>query len=258
MLEGFFSRKKKKSGGHGSHWDAAVWEDNKERPELKDIVMESAAKGKLVDTIDFVGGGFRGKLSVLKKEFGGLVVTTYVLDGPIGTSFPSIESDIFYSAKIKEVEEWANEAEAQVTANFFDASLSFFATDYPINEKKYQKGNNLKINISALAYKLREGSLAGKDKFAEDFTSILPANIAFKDAGFDVDDYHVNGFVESLKKTSFAGHETYIVKAKVTKMGKVDFLIDIGVLKRNIEGAVPKKGDKITATIWLTGGISGE
>lgn len=33
--------KKKKSGGHGSHWDAAVKEDNHERPVLKELVVDS-------------------------------------------------------------------------------------------------------------------------------------------------------------------------------------------------------------------------
>lgn len=251
--------KAKKSGGHGNHWDTAFKETDPERKGLKDLVTESA-KGRLVKSFQFNGKTLKGELAFFEKDFGDLTVSTIALNGGIGTSFPSFRAKLSHAAIVKSVEEWANEVEGQVSVKVFDAGLDFFATDYALNRERYAVGKELNVSLAALAYGLRVGSIASSEasggrKFDENFTGTFPAGIVFKGKGFDIDDYQVYGIAEEVRKASFAGQDALILKAKIAGDKAWKLVIEIGVLAKNIEGAPPKKGDKITALIWMTGRI---
>lgn len=256
----------KKSGGHGNHWDVVIGKVN------RDLMFEKLISGvcvnsKPVKTVKF-NGYLKGDFSIFEKNFNELVSKVVTLNGffpdlktannALITAFPRINSSNFQNCKITGVEEWQNEIEAQVKAKFSDVSLNFFALDYLENREKYAVNESVEIALTGLAVNLKKGSLAGKPlkdgrTFADDFTSVFPAKDVFPTVSFDIDDYYVYGLVEDLKKAKFGEENGYIMKTKMVGTNDWKVVADIGVFERDIVGEIPKKGDTITTTIWLSG-----
>ncbi|HLC62324.1 MAG TPA: hypothetical protein VJI52_04885 [Candidatus Nanoarchaeia archaeon] len=259
MFENFF-KKKKKSVGHGTHWDTAALEENPQRPLLEKLIMGSIKEGALVAELPINISVGKFKLAVRERTFGELIVTTIALGGTVFTGYPSIHSGSVSKAKIKEVNIWDNDIEAQVSANFSDASFTFFPIDYAANKNKYKSGNYLDICLTGMAYMLAVGNVAGSGlpggmKFSEDFVGIFPAPALYPGKGFENDDYEAHGTVEEVNKVDFAGEKAFILKTRVIDDGNFKLAIDIGALAKNIHGDTPKKGDKITVKFWLCGKI---
>ncbi|MEK7540522.1 MAG: hypothetical protein AAB558_04725 [Patescibacteria group bacterium] len=253
------SQKQKKSGGHGMHW-IFVSSGLADESSVERLVLETFKSGKLVKKFPFDGSMLKGEVSVREKRFDDLVVTGNALNGEIGTAYPSIDSNLSMKGTITDVEEWANEVEAQVKIKTENMSLTFFALDYAENRDKYVSGNEFDFSLTGLAIALKKGSIAGGklpsgQEISPDFTGIFYASTVFKNSNFDIDDYQVHGKIENVRKTRLAGLDAFIFTTKIAGTEKWKLTIDIGVFAKNISGEIPGKNDKITTGIWLTGRI---
>lgn len=243
---------KRKSGSHGSHWDCVMIVGEKGE-NLQNIVMETVQSGKVVESAK-IG---EKNVVVVAKNYGNALSFVVPVNGSIWTAFPYVNSTTKYDSIIQSVEIWTNGIEAQISAKFFNAILSFFAIDYISNIEKYNQGEKLKIELSAIDYAVQVGGFnkeqvknnEGKSfQMSPDFVGIFPTQ-------YGVDDYNFYGKVEKIEKIELFGKEGYKIKTKIIDSGDWKLSIDLNVLSNKINGQIPKQNDTINGMIWLTGKI---
>ncbi len=236
------------SGGHGSHFEAALGN----MKLVEGLVMMAAGEPDKKEDLKVETPAF-GKTSAnvgIKGVNASLDVLSLVVNGQLYTGYPINTNTTKYETIVKSVDQWKNALEAWVTANTGDATLSFFALDYYKNKGKYAAGSKLKVKLGAFAYrvtKANEGIVGKKEKFAVDkMCAILPASLKSESAY--PDDYMFQGQVIDI--IEFGPNRVF--KTKVAIFGKGSLELWIYALGSVITGNF-KKWDYISGVLWLQG-----
>jgi hypothetical protein len=182
--------------------------------------------------------------------------------------------------KIRKVNVWEGECEAQITAKWGDAEVCFFDTQYMAHRAWYEAGKEREFVLTGIAYSAAPAQphvtivkhppevLAkinalllqnGKEPVgAEQELSFEGAAIFLPIQGWDVDDYNFRATIKEVREfDDFLGQKGWRVRATVMreiglKMDDAD--LTIVTTERAWGGdAPPQVGQEIEGRLWLQG-----
>jgi hypothetical protein len=156
--------------GHGNRWDAFAGDAKEALPKLLPLLF---ANGVVV--------AGKQRTFTWPANHGGDVdpdmvpVAEYLEDGPFGllalsaqrraakelvfmTAYPMPLAGTRVHLRVREVQEDCHGLEGWITCETeSEMSLSFFATDYFVDPRRYRPGNQIDVNVGGLAYSARTG-----------------------------------------------------------------------------------------------------
>ncbi|WP_435335034.1 hypothetical protein [Haloarchaeobius sp. TZWWS8] len=236
----------RKSGSHGSHWDTVVLGD--------DAIMQNIVAA--VETGDPKPG---------RTVDGGTVSGYRTGDGPLGTvvivgepgdiwsGYP-VGAGIAHEVEIDELIPWANGAEAQLSGQLGEATISFFATNFWA-QKDDQFGGPRRVELAAFAYDLgpAEDEVITDDEGNEYSTAGMAGFAPFE--GGDVDDYVFQTTVETVTECEFDGGSVYRMRVPLFRgeEGSKEYQVMLYAAKPVCGEYVPEKGDDVAGVLWLQG-----
>ncbi|NJD37461.1 MAG: hypothetical protein FIA89_03945 [Geobacter sp.] len=177
---------------------------------------------------------------------------------------------------------WESGVEAQITALFGEAEVTFFDALYLHNRSFYERGNDYEFSLAGIAYSAQpaddledipytpnpdqiawEKELArmrGEEEPGERPTTIRMqgAALLFGIPDWDKDDYSFRGPVKQVSTfTDFLGQDGWVVKTTVRRQSDHDpeeFDLDIVITALAWDGAAPPEvGQDIEGSLWLQG-----
>ncbi|MFA4640341.1 hypothetical protein [Pyrococcus kukulkanii] len=172
------------------------------------------------------------------------------------TGFPVLNGALEYNFKVKEVLEWKDWPEADISgsvANENNPGVTFFATDYILKKPEYTR-ENLKVWLGMIAY-MASTNVSEKHEVGEvdgtpvvlDFSEaelLFPGTFVLE--GAFIDDYFITGKITEFKEIE----EGYLVRIKNYPLGEVM----VYAKKSAVEGEI-EKGKPIKVVDWLQGSI---
>jgi hypothetical protein len=231
----------RKVGSHGSHWDTV----------LPDNAAVRAAIVAAVESGDQVPGVDRAGKRVLGHGRGGRLSACAVsVDGTVATGYPVAEGE-GRAVTVTEVEEWANDVEAQVHLRVGETNRGAFATDYFAHE--YEPGPAT-VELAGLAYDIGPAD----DEAAAEELAPGDQPVAFVPFdGGDVDDYLFRAPVESVERLTFEDEDVWRVVVPTTTAGDgdtadgSDLSVPVYAGARALGEYRPQPGDAVEGVCWL-------
>lgn len=249
-------------GVHGDNFGGLIGFSNLEQEEGREWINEGV--GLAYDQISRIEND-EFRIAEASFEEGGKVKMRAVIfkDGPykgeILSAFPYVETDYSLPFKTKRITEWshADFKEAEIEGGGRDTfELSFYATDYAVNEERYKSEQQLNIKLSAVGLVLDKSDLTAIEgvPFSPDFCSFMPNKEVPSPSYYDF-----IGVLNSFKKCKIKeGNYGYLMQVKL--INKADdpnfFTIDLFINEANMRFTDVKPGMKITGAFWLQGEIA--
>ena len=147
---------------HGDHLDCIMPSNQLIQKYLNTIIQEAKA-WRTARTIVTTEDMYEERTTVFSLMFGTgdvkLLTTIAVSKKDQSNEFMSIYpygNGVPYTVNIDKVLEWDNQIEATVLCSIGDFEFAFFPIDYYCNKKKYQEGEKLTVDLSALGMKVEE------------------------------------------------------------------------------------------------------
>ncbi|WP_435361219.1 hypothetical protein [Haloarchaeobius sp. DFWS5] len=238
-----------KSGSHGSHWDTVVHGD--------DAIMQSLMG--TIETGESTPGRTVGDEHVLGYRAGSGPLGTVALvseAGELWSGYP-VGAGIGHEVVIDGMLPWANGAEAQLSGDLGDATVSFFATNYWAHEDGHFGGPR-QVELAAFAYDLNpaEAETITDEEGNEFSTAGMAAFVPFD--GGDVDDYIFQTHVETVTTCEFDGTTVYRLRVPLfVDPDGGEYHIMLYAAEHVCDGYVPEKGDDVEGVFWLQGRVEG-
>lgn len=182
-----------------------------------------------------------------------------VSNGAILSAYPYIKTTYSLPFETKKIIEWSHIAnmEAEIQGGGRDTfGLSFFATDYAINKRKYKSEKNLNIKISAVSLVLDKSDLTEINgaPVSPDFSTYMPNKDMSRPTYFDF-----IGVLNNYKECKINNENYgYLINVKLINQEEDPnfFTIDMFVNKENMRFTDLTKGMKIAGAFWLQGEIA--
>jgi len=259
MLKDLFKKKKERfGGGQGTQWEAFLGSVSS-REGITEKVMQTVKTAKIAKSSKITLDGREAKIDYYRKVSNGLGSAVVTIDNNVETAFPIVEGKHAYMCVLKGIQEWNNNVEAflEVTGPN-NAMVKFFDNAYAVNRGKYKVGKEYGIRFGGLVYSIRKAEtgkpIEGKDgkKFTMDTaTWLLPFFLTRKDAW--PNEYNIRGLVKDIKN---------VKGGKLLELGAYNYGKDYGehfiitvFMSDNNNPYVPKKGEYVSAVVYLTGEI---
>ncbi len=242
----------RKTGSHGSHWDAIAERNSQVREATVAAVREGRSiEGRSVDGTSVVGHDYPDAP---------LRTRAVSIDGTVATTFP-VGTGIAHRVTIEEVIEWANDVEAQVAFELAGKRLAAFDAGYFARESDYEAGETREFELSAFAYDLdpaEAGALAddeaGDGTVTDDEQPVQSPDLAtyLPFEGGDVDDYVFQSPVSEVRELSFGSVTVYRLRLPLFRDDH-DRNVDVAVYaaEHMTGGYRPREGDAVEGVIWL-------
>lgn len=190
--------------------------------------------------------------------------------------FPFIASGSQQTLTLREVAVWEGGLEAQITAAWHEAEVTFFDTQFVVNRAWYDTGKDYEFTLAGLAYSAQPAekrewtinrhpdevawmnrNLKGSDEpYEPTYTLSMDGAAMFMAVeGWDVDDYSFHAPVKSVEEfKDWLGQDGWRVRATVMRFGDEDADLDILITRRAWSGeAPPRVGEDIEGRLWLQG-----
>ncbi len=190
--------------------------------------------------------------------------------------FPFFATGSQHTLTMREVSVWKGGLEAQITASWGEAEVTFFDTQYLINRAWYETGKEYDFILAGIAYdagpaqkcewsidrhpdevawmnqRLEEGEQPHQTTFT---LSMDGAAMFLPVSDWDVDDYSFHAPVKSVSEfKDWLGQDGWRVRATVMRFGDEDADLDILITRRAWSGeAPPQVGQDIEGQLWLQG-----
>jgi hypothetical protein len=249
---------------HGGHWGCI--DDNVE--EFIDNHIDSFLDSSgCIDMIDDNGYNIATKkiqdneiLAMLHPiEENPIKALTILVNRTIFSSYPVMDYGVSHSVEIKDIKEWENRVEGQVSAILSNSEfeLSFFDSLYYKNRKSYKKDREYNFVLNGFMYFCGKFDYEKFNTELEDGESAIDKDTVITiplDDG-DIDDYRVVSKIDSVEKfDDVFGKSIYKLMIKLYKDELNELDISVVVSEDNlIDGYIPIKSDLITGAIWLCG-----
>lgn len=266
----------------GSHWDP-FFEDAKDlMVRLPEILPNAGAQ---------TGYGYDNKptrevpadwpkgfeLVWPQPEYGLAIILRAEKDANMLVSlFPVTSVGNCHPMTLRAVRVWDSGLEAQITASWREAEVSFFDTRYPVNRGCYEAGREYDFQCAGVAYSagpaakkelqvkrnpdevawMNQRLKEGEEPHSTDCTLVLDGTAMFLPIGeWDVDDYSFRGPVTSVEAfDDWLGQSGWRVRATVMRFGDEDADLDIMITRRAWSAADPPQvGKNIEGQLWLQG-----
>ena len=246
------------NGGQGTQWQAFLGSVSS-KESMADMVMEVVKTGKKAESSKVTVDGNKAVVDYFREVSGGLGSVSIAVNNTVETAFPVIEGTHAYPCVLKVVQEWNNKVEAflEVTGPE-NAMIKFFDNAYGVNHGRYEIGKTYNIQFGGLVYSISKAEtgkiIEGKDgkKFSMGTgTAFLPLSFTAKDAW--PNEYSVRGPVKEIRKVK-GGNLLELGAYNYGKGYGEHFIITV-FMSDNNNPYVPKKGDYVSAVVYLTGEI---
>jgi hypothetical protein len=191
--------------------------------------------------------------------------------------FPFFAEGSQAALTLRQVDVWEGECEAQITAGWGEAEITFFDTQYLLNRAWYEAEKSYDFILTGLAYSacpstifkmparqnpeelswLKQLAAERGEEPPEEMTEIDLTGMAMflpVDA-WDKDDYKFRAPIKQVKEfQDLLGQDGWKVRTTVFRFGDADADLDIVITRRAWGGdAPPQAGQDIEGTLWLQG-----
>jgi len=266
----------------GSHWDA-FFDDSKDimarLPEIAPNAIVQTGYGEhrkpqRSEPEDWPKG-FE-LVWPLREKGVALVLRPEAQANMIVSIFPFCTLGSQLTLTLQQVRVWRGGLEAQITASWDDAEVTFFDTQYLINRAWYQAGQRYDFILSGVAYSagptvptnlpfqyhpdqlawMNQQRKPGEELVKASSTMNLQgAAIFLPVSDWDADDYSFHAPIKSITEfTDWLGQDGWRVKATVMRFGDADADLDILITRRAWTGeAPPQVGQDMEGRLWLQG-----
>ncbi len=183
---------------------------------------------------------------------------------------------------IDRVIEWDNQLEATVYCSIGEFEFAFFAVDYYCNKRKYEAGQNITIDMAAMAMNAEEAQrgFSFEGQHAIDWLAKMGEKPSYDENG-NVEPVRFNtenlvAFINvDSKSPDEAEFQSPVGPVETTEILGVDFFkTTVIICRRNtndgeLEVSIPlyfrqeffpavKEGDSVRGWLWLTGSVTGQ
>lgn len=266
----------------GSHWDAFFEASIDFMRRLPEVLASATVQGGYgvfyksarQEPEDWPKGfglvwplGDKGAAMILKIEpQANMVVSVF--------PFCNLGSQV--TLKLDKVCVWDGGLEAQITAIWGEAVITFFDTRYVVNRAWYEAGKRYDFILSGVAYSaapakphswtmqrhpdevdwLNQRLAPGEPPEQAEMTIHLEGAALFSAVdNWDADDYNFRAPIKAVTEfTGWLGQDGWRVKATVMRFGDTDADLDILITRRAWRGdAPPQVGQDIEGSLWLQG-----
>lgn len=265
----------------GSHWDPFV-EDSaditKRLPEMVPNALVSAAyEHDSKPSRSMPGDWPQGFQLVWPLHSQGLamILRAEKEANMMVSLFPFFAGGSPQTVTVREVTVWEGGLEAQITAGWHEAGVTFFDTQFVVNRARYEADKNYQFILAGLAYNAqpaekREWTInrhpdevawmnrnlkEGEEPHEATCTIRMDGAAMFLPVeGWDVDDYSFHAPVKSVEEfRDWLGQDGWRVRATVMRFDE-DADLDILITRRAWSGeAPPQVGQDIEGRLWLQG-----
>jgi hypothetical protein len=233
----------RKTGSHGSHWDAVVEGKSAVEAAIGDAVREGErVQGRPVD------GG-----TVLAHDHppGASVRTRGIsVDGTLATAFP-VGDGTPVTATVEDVFEWANGFEAQLELTVAGERIGAFDADYFGRDREYAPGDELDVELSAFAYDLDRADAETLTTDSGDQFSTEGMAGAVQVEGGDLDEFVFRSTPERVVETTYRDRTVYRIELPlVREEGGTDLDVTL-YASHHVTGFRPQADRDLEGVIWL-------
>jgi hypothetical protein len=194
-------------------------------------------------------------ISAYIPDFPLLKFMTITKNGDTLCTFPFLNTGKPIDVRITEITECENGFEGQLEMFTKGSSVTFFDTLYFKNKNKYFPGKDARVLLSGIAYvltKIKAAPVENNKKKAPETQEQAGADLAFKYANGDVDDYVFRGKVKEVQEFSVLGKKAQVIRVPLRISH--ESVIDIYVCAT--ENAIRERlrvGDHVSGILWLQG-----
>lgn len=236
----------RKTGSHGSHWDAVTANN----AEVRDAVVAAVQEG---ETREGVAVNDRAVTAHVHPTTGPIRTVALSVDDEIVTAFP-VADGVTHEVLLERVTEWANDVEAQVEFALEDNRMAAFDTGFFYRGWDwYDLDERIEMDLAALAYDL--GPVEDEAITDEDGNEFDPSGVAafMQFDGGDVDDYVFQTTVSGVERHEYLGRTVHRIRAPLFREDGRDVEVAIYAAEHMTGGYVPETGDDVEGVIWLQG-----
>jgi len=234
------------TGSHGDHWGAYLGFDNlRQSPQRLINILEQVSEKKCI-------GQSRGySIHSIGREGMDINVLCQLKSQKIRTGFPVVQNAKSFDLKNSAVIEWSHMdgIEGLVRGSVADTfGVTFFATDYIEQEKRYKSEEQFRVCLAGMAYsvgsppELTEG-------FSADFVCYLPRTVSQSSDVYD--------FVGKILK--FEPYEDKFVSGYFLEIelvsGENPFVLPVYVHRDNLDTELSVNG-RVGGVLWIQGRIN--
>ncbi len=196
----------------------------------------------------------------------------------VSSFFPFVSDGGQYNIVIRHINVWENGVEAQIEAEFGEATITFFDISFTKNRLWYEAGKCYQFILTGIAYAAKPAEVmelpftpnpdqvAWERKLAEqrgEGPPTRPTKISLRGMAmmmpveeWDIDDYRFRGPVKSVKNVEgdVLGQTGWFIKVTVMRFGDADADIDMLVTRRAWQSdSPPAVGQDVEGSFWLQG-----
>lgn len=266
----------------GSHWEPFVEDANEILGRLPELIANALVqtgygadrKPRRVEPADWPKG-FQ-LVWPLRDQGLAMILRIEKEANMMVSMFPFFATGSQHTLTLNEVTVWEGGLEAQITAAWGEAEVTFFDSQYPINRLWYEAGKAYDFILSGVAYSvgpaetrelkvnqspevvawMNQRLQEGEAEHEAACTVRLDGTAIFLPlSGGDVDDFSFHAPVKSVSEfKDWLGQDGWRVRATVMRFGDEDADLDILVTRRAWTGAAPPHvGQDIEGLLWLQG-----
>lgn len=248
------------SGSLGNMWSGVLGFERLNSKEGKQLLMEYSAFALSTEVVRSNDEILITEVSFKNIAFRGIKTR----DDASRSIYPVVNTQYIIDVENKHIYEWAhvNGIEAVISGNGRNTfGLTYFATDYALNKKKYHSIQKHNLQLSGIIYVLEEGGidLGNIDpslKVADNFVAYLPNKELAETGCFDF-----TGILEKFEEVNIlrdVSAKGYMLKVKLINNPDLPdfFTIDMFVNKENMRFQKLKNGMKLKGLFQLQGQIS--
>jgi hypothetical protein len=233
----------RKTGSHGSHWDAVT----ASRSEVEDAIGGAVREGERVE-----GRPLDGATVLGHDHPAGMSVRTrgVSVDGTLVTAFP-VGDGATNEATVEGVHEWANGVEAQLELGVAGERIGAFDAGYFGRDREYGAGDDVEVSLSAFAYDLdRAESETVTTEGGEQVSTEGMAGAAPVEGG-DLDEFVFQSTPERVVETTFLGRTVYRIRLPLVRTdGGADLSVDL-YASHHVTGFRPQEGRDVEGVVWV-------
>lgn len=264
----------------GSHWDCFTDKSVEIIGELPDMLNAAVPFGNPLNE-GLPEGWPIGLLLAWPNPARGVVIVLRVATDALQvvSLFPNVAAGSSEALQLHEVKVWEGGLEAQISASWKGAEISFFDTGFVNNRIQYRTGQTYEFKLAAIAY--QAGPAESKEyEITRNPDEVAWMNRNLKDgeepheatyklrldgaalllpiSDWDIDDYRFQAPMKSVEAFSdFLGQDGWRVRATVMRPNDEDADLDIWITKHVWKGdSAPEVGQDISGSLWLQGALA--
>lgn len=244
---------------HGGHWGCIY--DLQQMKQFPANYFEQMAE----DSVPYL---YNENIVVLKNDIARFVVR----DDFAIAYFPYFKGSKIETVKVDSIEEWSPSFNLEAEVNIIHPSgsrIKFFATDYAFNKDTYREQKELPIQLSGLAYSLKNFDLEEtrksvkknksnltSEQYAELKKKLLNQDYFYGALG-EVDpglSAYITffGFIQNFKKHQLGDIDGFIVTIQLA----ADFCLDIFIVESRLQTEL-ELNKKVAGAAWIQGTLEG-